>query len=282
MKFNSIAFIASYPRSGNTFTRILLCNYVAAGDGSFDLDRLEDAIPADTSEFLWQEIPDYSTQEVSAGNNRRFRRQVIADYRRIEIGTPLRGLKTHTANLPAFSAPAFDFEPDDRIIHIVRNPLDVVLSNADFNDHDIERSIDLMGNSGTCVSAGTLGSIEVRGSWRENVESWLQPAPCPTLLVRYEDLVADTQAWLRRMVDFIGLPVDEKRLRQAVERSQFSRLQRQEQESGFSEAPAKTASGRFFREGRSGQWHTGLTPNQIRRLRDQGGEVMQRLGYLIP
>jgi hypothetical protein len=280
MKSDSILFIPSYPRSGNTFTRILLCNYLAAGDLSFDLDRLEDAIPADTSEFLWQNVPNYPSQEVSARNNRRFRRQVIADYRCRPAQASFRALKTHTANLPAFGAPAFDFTPDDRIIHLVRNPLDVALSAADFNDHDIETSIDVMGNLGTCVGTDTLASIEVRGSWCENVESWLKPEICPTLLVRYEDLIADTGFCLRRMIDFIGLPEDETRLQQAVERSQFSRLQRQEQERGFSEAPAKTASGRFFREGRSGQWQTQLTHAQIKRLTDHCGGTMQRLGYV--
>jgi len=279
---DSILFIPSYPRSGNTFTRILLCNYVAAGDEDFDLDHLQDAIPADTSEFLWQGVPDYGTQEVSARNNRRFRRQVVADYRRRQSAFPLRALKTHTANLPAFGAPAFDIEPQDRIIHLVRNPLDVVLSDADFNDHDIDRSIALMGNSGTCVGGDTLGSIEVRGSWRENVSSWLDTDACPNLLVRYEDLRADTGAVLRQMIAFIGLPLDDNRLSLAVERSSFSRLQRQEQEKGFAEAPAKTRSGRFFREGRSGQWQTALSRDQARRLADQCGDVMQRLGYERP
>lgn len=253
MKADSIVFIPSYPRSGNTFARILLAAY----HGLEDLDRLEEALPADTSAFLWHAVPE---QAVSARDNRAYRAEVLAEYRRrAPTLLPFRGLKTHTANLPAFGAPAFDFRPDDRIIHLVRDPRDVVLSNADFNDHDLERSIDIMINSGTCVAAGTLASVEVRGSWRENVESWLKPEICPTLLIRYEDLVADPENWLRKMIAFIGLPLDQDRLARAVERSQFSRLQRREQEQGFAEAPAKTTSGRFFREGKSGQWRDILT-----------------------
>jgi len=279
---DSILYIPSYPRSGNTFARILLCNYVAAGTDSFDLDRLQDAIPADTSEFLWQGVPDYASQKVSARNNRRFRQRVLAEYRRREVPLPFRALKTHTANFQAFGEPAFDIKPQDRIIHLVRNPLDVVLSNADYNDHDIDASIDLMCNSGTCVSTGTLGGIEVRGSWRENVSSWLETDTCPNLLVRYEDLCTDTEQVLREMIGFIGLPVEEERLHEAVERSQFSRLQRQEQDNGFAEAPANTTSGRFFREGRPGQWRTGLTMEQASRLADDCAEVMARLGYPHP
>lgn len=275
MKSSSIVFIPSYPRSGNTFVRILLAAY----HGVEDLDRLEEVLPADTSAFLWRLVPDYRSQEVSARNNRRFRRQVLTDYRQQAPALPFRGLKTHTANLAAFGQPAFDIAPGDRIIHLVRNPLDVVLSNADYNDHDIETSIDLMGSSGAAVGNDGVGSVEVRGSWRENVSSWLETDACPNLLVRYEDLYGDTETWLRRMVEHIGLPVEEERLKRAVERSQFSRLQQQEKEKGFAEAPERTRSGRFFREGRSGQWREGLTAGQVERLTASCGEVMARLGY---
>ena len=78
------------------------------------------------------------------------------------------------------------------------------------------------------------------------------------------------------------LPVDEARLKLAVERSQFSRLRQQEQENGFSEAPEKTRSGRFFREGRSGQWREGLTIAQATRLADLCAPAMLRLGYPRP
>src|SRR5579859_3826610 len=121
MKSDSIVFIPSYPRSGNTFARILLAAY----GGVEELDRLEEALPADTSGFLWHSVPD---QEVSARNNRMLRRQVLAEYRqRPPSLLPFRGLKTHTANLWAFGAPAFDFLPEDRIIHLVRDPRDVLL-----------------------------------------------------------------------------------------------------------------------------------------------------------
>ena len=278
MKSDMIVFIPSYPRSGNTFARILLAAY----HGVENLNQLEEVLPADTSDFLWRSVPDYPSQEVSARNNRKFRRDVLADYRRRTPALPFRGLKTHTANLAAFGAPAFDIAPEDRIIHLVRNPLDVVLSNADYNNHEIETSIDLMGSSGAAVGNDTVGSVEVRGSWRENVESWLETEACPNLLVRYEDLCTDTELWLRRMIEHIGLPVDEARLKQAVERSEFSRLRRQEEENGFAEAPEKTRSGRFFREGRSGQWHEGLTAAQARRLAVLCAPAMARLGYRQP
>jgi len=274
---NAVVFLASYPRSGNTFARMLLGAY----HGVDDLNRLEDAIPADTSDFLWRDLPDYETQEVSARNNWRFRPQVIGTYRRRPSVLPFHGLKTHTANLTAFGAPAFELRPEDRIIYLARHPLDVALSNADYNNHDLDTSIELMCRSGTCVAAGTLGSVEARGSWTENVTGWLNATACPVLLLRYEDLSADTETMLRKMLGFIGLPIDEARLKRAVELADFSRLQRQERETGFQEAPANTRSGRFFREGRSGQWRTEMSPGQIERLSGYCAETMARLGYTL-
>lgn len=274
----SIVFLASYPRSGNTFARILLAAY----HGIDDLDHLEEAIPADTRETLWQNVPSYESQEVSARNHWRFRRQVIAEYRHRPSPLPFRGLKTHTANLAAFGAPAFELRPEDRVVYLARHPMDVAISNADYNNHDLDASIELMGRPGTCVAAGTLGSVEARGSWAEHVAGWLGGTTSPALLVRYEDLVADTAEMLRRIVAFIGLPVEEERIARAVERADFSRLQRQERERGFQEAPANTRSGRFFREGRSGQWRAEMSPEQISRLADTCGETMIRLGYEDP
>jgi hypothetical protein len=274
----ALVFLASYPRSGNTFARILLAAY----HGIDDLNQLEEAIPADTSEALWQGIPDYETQEISARNNWAFRRQVIAEYRRRPSPLPFRGLKTHTANLVAFGAPAFELRPEDRVVYLARHPMDVAISNADYNNHDLDSSIALMGRPGTCVAAGTLASVEARGSWPEHVAGWLGATSCPVLLARYEDLVADTAEMLRRIVAFIGLPVEEERIGRAVARADFSRLQRQEREEGFQEAPAHTRSGRFFREGRAGQWRAEMSPDQIARLAGICGETMVRLGYEDP
>jgi len=277
----TLVYLASYPRSGNTFARILLGNY-AADEEPLDINRLEEAIPADTSEALWQSVPDYAAQEISALNNWKHRRQVIEDYRHQPSPLPFRGLKTHTANLTAFGAPAFEFRPQDRILYLARHPLDVALSNADYNNHDLDTAIGLMCRSGTCIGGPTLGSIEVRGSWSEHVAGWLTATPCPVLLVRYEDLVANTADALRGIAGFLGLPIEENRVARAVEHSGFSRLQRQEQERGFTEAPAKTRSGRFFREGRVDQWRTEMSREQIWRLSEHCASTMAQLGYSDP
>ena len=275
---DSLIYIASYPRSGNTFARILLAAYHDIDD----LNRLEESIPADTTESLWRGVPDYQAQEISARNNWRHRRQVIEDYRRRASPLPFHGLKTHSANLTAFGAPAFDLRPDDRIVYLARHPLDVALSNADYNNQDLDSAIDLMCRPGTCVGGPTLGSVEARGSWPEHVAGWMLATACPVLLVRYEDLCADTAEMLRRIVAFIGLPVEEDRIARAVGQSGFSSLQRRERETGFKEAPANTRSGRFFREGRSNQWHSDMSREQIARLSEYCAETMARLGYPDP
>jgi len=277
----ALVYLASYPRSGNTFARILLGNY-ATDEEPIDINQLEEVIPADTSEALWQGVPDYAAQEISARNNWRHRRQVIEDYRHQPSPLPFRGLKTHTANLTAFGAPAFDFRPQDRILYLARHPLDVALSNADYNNHDLDTSIELMCRSGTCVGGPTLGSIEVRGSWSEHVAGWLTAKSCPVLVVRYEDLVANTARTLRSIAGFLGLPIEKDRVERAVEQSDFSRLQRQERERGFREAPAKTRSGRFFREGRVDQWRTEMSREQIWRLSEHCASTMAQLGYSDP
>jgi len=98
-------------------------------------------------------------------------------------------------------------------------------------------------------------------------------------VVRYEDLLADTQSAFAAMARHLLLDSTRRRLIKAIEQSSFARLQAQEREKGFRERPA-SADQNFFREGRAGQWKAVLTSAQIDRVVRDHGEQMRRFGYL--
>ena len=97
------------------------------------------------------------------------------------------------------------------------------------------------------------------------------------LLVRYEDLLENAQAQLRRIREFLRLDWDEERGRKAVEKSNFEKLQKQEAEKGFRERPAGVSS--FFRKGEAGGWRKSLPPALARQIVIDHEVVMRRLGY---
>lgn len=278
----SLLWLASYPRSGNTFTRILLANYFASDGEAYDINKLADFITADISNSVWQG----SEAGLPAGKSIeaiwKGRPSAIASYRRKIGRQSLPGLKTHNANIPAFGVSGFDFRPSDRALYIVRHPLDLLLSLADYNAKDIDSAIAMMTIPGYILHTETTGELEVRGSWTEHVASWLNTPPCPILLVRYEDLCSDTETTLRSILTYLKVPIVEERVHHAVAASRFEKLREQEAARSFREAPADTKSGRFFREGKSLQWLRKLHPAQAYKLADACEAVMVRLGYSHP
>jgi hypothetical protein len=277
----SLLWIASYPRSGNTFTRILLANYFVAGQDTYDLNRLHTFIPPDTSGVLWDEFAKQHPVAAIPEGMWKSRQRFFGHYRTKKIA-PLAAFKTHTANIEAFGSKAFDFRKNDRIIYVVRHPLDVALSYSDFNGQDLEFAIQNMSESGTCLTHKEIGVFEVRGSWTEHVASWLTMPACPLLLVRYEDLRSNTAQVLESMLAFLGTPVISQRVEQAVEASRFDKVRATEAAHNFAEAPETLKSGTFFRKGTSLQWLRELSPEQAYRLADACEPIMSKLGYAHP
>lgn len=278
----SLVWLASYPRSGNTFARILLANYLASDGDAYDLNKLQDFIPSDTNSELWKAA---GIAPFEAGNWEgvwKARPAVFAYYRKMNGHQPLPCLKTHCANVTTFGVGGFDFRENDRAVYIVRHPLDVLVSLADFNGRDFNSTIALMTCSGLTLRTDGTDRMEVRGSWVEHVTSWIASPTCPLLLVRYEELSAETEKSLRDILSFLGIPIIEDRLQRAVSLSRFDKLRKQEAERSFIESPADTTSGRFFREGKTLQWLRKLHPEQVYRLADACEKVMTPLGYTRP
>ena len=163
-------------------------------------------------------------------------------------------------------------------IYVVRNPLDIVGSYAHHYQITADQAIDAMLHPGHILPGSDKVLPQVIGSWQQHVLSWNHQSDFPVCLLRYEDLRAKPQLWFRRLVDFMGLPVEPTKLQRSIKASSFASLARQEKTSGFVEArPGGKVN--FFRRGQTGQWRDELTNAQIARLTDGLGPIMQKFGY---
>jgi hypothetical protein len=127
----------------------------------------------------------------------------------------------------------FAFGPDlplheraRRAILLVRDPIDVMMSTWDYKHLTGEGNLHLMSDAERAplfrrfvadwiVSGGE--AYQWAGSWRNNVNSWLDQREIPFLVVRYETLKARPAAELRRILTFLDRPVSEEQLAAAVE-----------------------------------------------------------------
>ena len=280
----AVVWLASYPKSGNTWLRAVLTNYLSEDGGPASINALlgggeEAAGRRFFDEFLEMESTNMTEAEVER-HLPQFRARLAQPP--FEPPNPPNGpffVKTHEPYRLAGGTARFP--PTGRAVCLVRNPLDLAVSYAHHAGIPIDHAI--AGMNGDEMKFMSLGSVfgrlpEPRGIWSENLSSWTEQADIPTHVARYEDLLADPHTGFAAIVRFIGLGEDPVRLRQAVEHSRFSRLQAQEAEFGFVEKQPKAQS--FFRAGRAGSWRTALSPEQVRALVDKHGELMARFGYL--
>lgn len=237
-------FVVSYPRSGNTWTRFLIANLLHPETNvSFaNIERL---------------IPDTSSQ-----SNRALKR------------TPRpRVIKTHQY---------FDHRYG-RMIYIVRDPRDVALSYYDFqrkyrqiaDDYPLENYVD-------DFVCGKLISADW-GTWEENVASWLytRARSGNFLLLRYEDMIADTARELARIARHLGVEASPERLQTVIDRSSADRMREMEkrEENEWVATKKHRKDIPFVRVARAGGWRTQLPEVCIAHIESAWGDLIARLGY---
>jgi aryl sulfotransferase len=246
----SITWLASYPKSGNTWVRTFLTNYVQDLDEPADINKLiggwsyleraqfDDIMGLSSSDMTEDELnyyrPSFHAGMVEHAESPVFIKSHEA-YRRFPCGSSL-----------------FGSVEGSKAIHMVRNPLDVAVSFAHHNDKTIDRTIKKLGNPNAKMSGGAFRFVEFMSDWTSYNESWIRQDEIPVLSLRYEDILTDTEACFTEIIRFTGLDFAEDRLKKAVAFSSFDQLQKQEKQKGF---------------------------QQVNKIVDTHGPLMERFGY---
>lgn len=276
----SIVWLASYPKSGNTWLRTVLTNYLQGGEQPASINNLlggpiagdrelfNELLGLDSSDMTWDEAMRYRPQFHEA----------LAD----ESSPPV-FIKVHEAflRLPCGAA-LFSKAATAGAVYLVRSPLDVLVSYGHHRQRSIDSTLEWMNNP-MAMEQKVVGGVDTQFpelllTWSGHVSSWLDQQELPLHVLRYEDMLKAPMAAFGAVLRFAGLEVEEARLAQAVECAAFSRLRAQEEQFGFAERQPTAPS--FFRTGLAGSWRSVLSVQQVRVLADAHGPVMERLGYL--
>jgi aryl sulfotransferase len=274
---SGILWLASYPKSGNTWFRAFVANLKHGDKGPVDINDLP--IPIASSRRIFDDAAGVESTELTAEEIARFRPRV---YRRLaETSAETVFLKIHDAyTLLPDGEPLIPTDATAGAIYIVRNPLDVAISYAHHSSKPVDRIIANMGPRDVEFSdelpAGQL--IQRLLTWSQHVLSWIDQQAFPVHVVRYEDMQERPLETFTAAVRFCGLPCDPGHVRRALDYSSFEELQKQELEFGFKERLERAPS--FFRQGKAGAWREVLSPSQIARITHDHEAVMERFGYL--
>jgi Sulfotransferase domain len=278
---SGIVWIASYPKSGNTWARAFLHNLLRLRKGERDEQDINEMARFST----WDLDKKFYAEVLGfAPDNAKHRAEIAATrhavHRRIADSTDgVVFIKTHNCLVMDRGHSTINFAVTSGAVYVVRNPLDVAISYAHHTGATIDKAIAGMALADS-ESCGREDSVyEVVGSWSQHVASWTRNAHPALHVVRYEDMLADPEATFGALARHLLLNPTRRELKKAIAHSSFARLQAQENEKGFRERPPQ-ADRSFFREGRAGQWKDVLTPAQVDRIVRDHGEQMRRFGYL--
>jgi aryl sulfotransferase len=285
-------WLASYPKSGNTWFRLLVANLSAKDGKPADINTRPERGPNASARWPFEDLLLIDPSLLTPDEIDCLRPRVYEELARgadDEDETPadplaVRFCLAHDAyQLTPKGEPLFAGRRGaDGAILIVRDPRDVVPSLANHMRISIDRAIDQMNSEEheNHVNPRRLYHLfrqRPRG-WSEHAQSWLDQTDIPVHLVRYEDMKVDTAGTFGRALDFAGEPASDEDVRRAVAFADFAEMRRQEQQKGFRERPA-SPGGPFFRRGEAGGWRDELNAEQVARIEAAHGPMMRRLGY---
>jgi hypothetical protein len=241
--FPDDTFLVSYPKSGNTWVRMLIANVLSPDKPADfrDMNRL---------------VPDPGAQ-----TKRHF----------TKMPRP-RVIKSHSVFDPRFPG----------VIYIVRDPRDVVISEYHYQrkTRRIDDQYPLEQYVSRFIAGETYAE---NGSWGQHVATWIvaRDGDPRFLRVRYEELLADTASEVSRIADFLKIPVTTKRLAEVVKFSSADRMR--ELEAKQSDASSLMKGSRsdlsFVRSAKSGGWRDDLPTALAEKMESAWGPVMRHLGY---
>ncbi len=272
-----IVWLASYPKSGNTWLRAVYTSMRTGRDP--DINALEGAdVAADRGLFervLGVRSSDMTVQEVEVLRPRADEAMVSE-----QSGDTWRKIHDGLFNGPT-GEPIVSVKATRAALYVIRDPRDVAISMASHAHRTLAWAVERMGRRGASVSSSNSSLSDQLcqrlGSWSEHVLSWVDHSRFPIYVLRYEDCLAAPVPTFRAAFAGAGLQVSAKDVAAAVERSSWQRLRAQEDSVGFKE---HVGGSRFFRQGVAGAWRTELPEALARQVETQHREVMARYGYL--
>ena len=277
-----IVWIASYPKSGNTWVRSFLTAYYYCKDGVFDINNLIKIQDYPNKQFFKNEVKKgeiHKHWEESQIN--------IVNQKKIKF------LKTHNSLISAFGKNFTEPKYTLGVIYIIRDPRNVITSLKNHNDFKTyEEALNMMQNDNTVISdysyLNNHAKTNIINSWRINYQSWLRNNNYRRLLIKYEDILNNPYQTFRDIVIFVNTickfndNFDEKKFNNSIETTSFKKLQELENQGKFTENVYSIHDNRkvkFFNQGPDNDWKKNLSHELILKMNDYYKDDFKKFNY---
>ena len=271
-----IIWLASYPKSGNTWLRSFLTNYLNKNTSNFNFNLLNQI-----KKFPRRELID--ELKINFNKFEEIVKNWINMQEFINLKQEFTYLKTHNAMCTINNYPFTNKKNTIGVIYLVRDPRDVVLSHSNHLNQSIEKTYKSMINKSACEKIDDKGNDEtILGSWSENYKSWRDYSSVKKIIIKYEDLILNPYKNFFKIISYLNkinnLTIDEEMIKRSIENTSFKKLQNLEKKDGFVDSSSK--NGIFFRKGKIGNWKNELDIKISSQIEQVFKEEMKELGYL--
>lgn len=276
----NIVWLASYPKSGNTWFRVFLSNFLSGSAHPVHINKLNET-PISSNRRLLDNYLGIHSSDLTFDEIDDLRSEIFKRISADQEGP--RYFKTHDAwTLNKKGKPLFPEENTKGVIYIIRNPLDVAISYAFHNNETIDQTISILNNNDAALGAKrsrlNFQTRQLITSWSAHVISWVDTSKLPVHVISYEDMLIQPRKSFKSALDFMGLTYNESEIAHAIKNSSFNTLKKMEDTEGFNERSIHSES--FFRHGKTNEWKSVLSQAQIDAIIKHHATIMSRFGYL--
>ena len=266
-----IIWIASYPKSGNTWVRLFLEKYYECLGKKF-------------TTYTFPKIEDLIKLKVDFKNFIELAKNWENLQNSINLDSKTKFLKTHNA-LCTINGHKFTSKNNSLgAIYIVRDPRDVLVSYSNHLGQSEEKVLRGMLDP----QNGELGEHEgfewkksIMGKWSDHYNSWKNFGKDNFIIIKYEKLKQNPEEEFFKIINLLNhlceIKVDKFAILTAIKETSFEKLKKKEELSGFQEA---TENGPFFRKGIVGDWKNSLNKETVDQIEKKFEKEMKELGYL--
>ena len=278
-----IIWIASYPKSGNTYLRSFISSYYFSKKGKFNFELLMNVLQFPSVKFTKKNL----NSEVEASNNWIYNQNQFFSGENVHFIKTHNSLNQHNGN--SFTTKNLSLG----CIYIVRDPRNIITSMTHHYSLTYEQAYKKLIDENASLleksREGDYSNFTFLGSWSSHFKSWKNSKDFKTLFVKYEDLENNKYDTFKKIVQFINelkkdkSSLNEKKFLNSINSTNFSNLRNKEEIEGFDES-VNSKSGerkRFFNLGFNNRWQKILPKNILTKLNNNLQSDLNDLGYKI-
>ena len=283
-----IIWIASYPKSGNTWLRSIISALLYSDDGIFNFNLLKKIQQFPEKIYFKDLIKDF-------GNFDEIKKNWILAQDKINLDNKIKFFKTHQGKYTVDGDSFTNNINTKAVIYVVRDPRNVVNSISNHYSLSIENSLKFMlspkliGNSKNLEDSymkNKPSMFTLLGKWNDHYRSWTRNKN-NLLLIKYENLISDPNKEMNKIIIFLKkylkFETSINKNENILKTTTFEYLKKMEEKGLFKEAPLnkKTKTHiNFFNKGPKNQWSVNPKTEIIKSIEINFAKEMEELEYL--